>query len=164
VTLHSGTVTATSEGQGRGSEFVVSLPLLARLDVHDTAPAPAASGFKPKRVMVVDDNRDAAESLAELLELKGHQTRAVTQSQAALELALEFEPEVVLLDIGLPEIDGFQLARLLRQSPVTRQALLVAVTGYGQPEDRRATQAAGFDHHLVKPVSLRQLEELLDEG
>ena len=123
---------------------------------------PEKAPFRPKRVLVVDDNVDAAETLAELLALKGHQTRAVTESRAALELVPTFAPQVVLLDIGLPEIDGFQVARMLRQMASTRHALLVAVTGYGQPEDRQASNAAGFDHHLVKPVSLRQLEELID--
>ena len=121
----------------------------------DAAPSQA------KRVMVVDDNVDAAESLAELLALKGHQARAVTEPRAALEMAPDFAPEVVLLDIGLPEIDGFEVARMLRQMPCTRHSLLVAVTGYGQAEDRKASSAAGFDHHLVKPVSLRQIEELI---
>ena len=163
VRLHGGTVTATSEGVGHGSEFVVTLPLLVQRDSGKAEPLPEAAAFNSKRVMVVDDNQDAAESLAELLSLRGHETRAVTQSRAALELAPEFAPDVVLLDIGLPEIDGFELARMLRQLPKTRASLLVAVTGYGQPEDRRATSAAGFDHHLVKPVSLRELEELLDQ-
>ncbi|HZH06601.1 MAG TPA: ATP-binding protein, partial [Lautropia sp.] len=161
VMLHGGAVTAASEGHGRGSEFVVTLPLLLQREPGEAPPASAGAPFNAKRVLVVDDNEDAAESLAELLALKGHETRAVTQSKAALQLATEFEPEVVLLDIGLPEIDGFELARLLRQMPHTRNSLLVAVTGYGQPEDRKATSAAGFDHHLVKPVSLRQIEELL---
>jgi len=163
VRLHGGTVTATSEGLGHGSEFVVTLPLLVQRDAGEAAPLPEAAAFHSKRVLVVDDNQDAAESLAELLSLRGHETRAITQSRTALELAPEFAPDVVLLDIGLPEIDGFELARILRQLPETRNSLLVAVTGYGQPEDRRATSAAGFDHHLVKPVSLRELEELLDQ-
>jgi CheY-like chemotaxis protein len=110
---------------------------------------------------VVDDNVDAAESLAELLVLKGHHAKAVTESKLALALAADFAPEVVLLDIGLPELDGYQVAQLLRQMPCMRHSLLVAVTGYGQPEDRKASRAAGFDHHLVKPVSLRQLEDLI---
>jgi signal transduction histidine kinase len=159
--LHGGSVTAASAGSGRGSEFVVTLPLLSQ-HAPELPSARAAAPLRVKRVMVVDDNVDAAESLAELLALKGHQTKAITRSRAALELAPVFAPEVVLLDIGLPDIDGFELARLLRQMPPTRNSLLVAVTGYGQPEDRKASSAAGFDHHLVKPVSLRQIEELID--
>lgn len=161
--MHGGDVTALSAGPGHGSEFIVTLPLLAQRARKGPLPAPVPAHFSAKRVLVVDDNIDAAESLAELLALKGHDTKAVTESRAALELAPAFAPQVVLLDIGLPEIDGFQVARLLRQMPLTRHALLVAVTGYGQPEDRKASSAAGFDYHLVKPVSLSQLEELIDQ-
>ena len=139
----------------------MTLPLSLR-EPDSATSRPRAPSFVPRRVLVVDDNVDAAESLAELLALKGHQTRASTDSHAALALAGSFAPEVVLLDIGLPEIDGYQLARTLRQMPQTRNALVVAVTGYGQPEDRRATKAAGFDHHLVKPVGLQQLEQLIE--
>src|SRR5690606_42165607 len=99
--------------------------------------------------------------LAELLAIRGHRAVASTEPRAANELAGKFAPEVVLLDIGLPEIDGYQVARTLRQMPATRNALVIAVTGYGQPEDRRASAGAGFDHHLVKPVGLQQLEELI---
>ena len=159
--MHGGKVTATSEGIGRGSTFVVTLPLISKRAVHYTHVDVDAAPSQAKRVMGVDDNVDAAESLAELLALKGHQTRAVTEPRAALEMAPDFAPEVVLLDIGLPEIDGFEVARMLRQMPCTRHSLLVAVTGYGQAEDRKASSAAGFDHHLVKPVSLRQIEELI---
>jgi CheY-like chemotaxis protein len=161
--MHGGTITATSKGSGQGSEFTVALPLLARRAPHRAPVVCDAMPFQAKRVLVVDDNVDAAESLAELLALRGHETKAVTESRAALELANGFAPEVVLLDIGLPEIDGFEVARLLRRMPCTRHSLLVAVTGYGQPEDRKASSAAGFDHHLVKPVSLRQIEELIDQ-
>ena len=162
--MHGGSVTAASEGLGCGSEFVVTLPLLARRAPHPLSSAQAPKAFRAKRVLVVDDNVDAAQSLAELLALKGHETRAVTASKAALELAPAFAPQVVLLDIGLPDIDGFEVARMLRQLPPTRHSLLVAVTGYGRPEDRRASSAAGFDHHLIKPVSLRQIEELMDSS
>ncbi len=160
--LHGGEVTAHSAGPGCGSEFIVTLPLLARPVLPSSPPAPVHMGFSPKRILVVDDNVDAAESLAELLMLKGHVTRAVTDPRTALDVAPAFSPQVILLDIGLPDIDGFQVARRLRQMAQTRDALLVAVTGYGQAEDRKASTAAGFDHHLVKPVNLRQLEELID--
>ncbi len=159
--LHGGTVTAISPGVGKGSEFVVTLPLFPHEPDQATS-APDATSFIPRRVLVVDDNVDAAESLAELLAMKGHETRASTEPRAALELADAFSPEVVLLDIGLPEIDGYQVARTLRKMPATRDALVVAVTGYGQPEDRKASRAAGFDHHLVKPVNLQQLEQLIE--
>jgi signal transduction histidine kinase len=158
--LHGGTITAVSGGFGRGSEFIVSLPRCIR-EVEETAPAVKAPSSASRRVLVVDDNVDAAESLAELLAIRGHRAVASTEPRAAIELAGKFAPEVVLLDIGLPEIDGYQVARTLRQMPATRNALVIAVTGYGQPEDRRASAAAGFDHHLVKPVGLQQLEELI---
>ena len=160
--MHGGSVTAASQGIGRGASFVVTLPLLSRRVIrYNPAEADPAAPHS-RRVMVVDDNVDAAESLAELLALKGHQARAVTEPRAALAMAPEFAPEVVLLDIGLPDIDGFEVARTLRRLPCTRHALLVAVTGYGQAEDRKASSAAGFDYHLVKPVSLRQIEELIE--
>lgn len=159
--LHGGEVTAHSAGPGCGSEFIVTLPL-ARQVFPPSPPVPVQVGFSPKRILVVDDNVDAAESLAELLMLKGHETRAVTDPRTALDVAPDFSPQVILLDIGLPDIDGFQVARRLRQMAQTRDSLLVAVTGYGQAEDRKASAAAGFDHHLVKPVNLRQLEDLID--
>jgi two-component system CheB/CheR fusion protein len=141
---------------------VVTLPLLSRR-IAPAKPTDAISmPSHARRVLVVDDNVDAAESLAELLVLKGHEAKAVTEPRAALEMAPDFAPEVVLLDIGLPEIDGFEVARLLRKMPCTADSLLVAVTGYGQVEDRKASSAAGFDYHLVKPVSFRQIEELID--
>ena len=160
--MHGGSVTAASEGIGRGATLRVTLPLLSRR-IAPCAPVDADSTPpQARRVMVVDDNVDVAESMAELLALKGHEARAVTEPRAALEMAPAFAPEVVLLDIGLPGIDGFEVARMLRKLPCTRHSLLVAVTGYGQVEDRKASSAAGFDYHLVKPVSLRQIEELID--
>lgn len=161
VLLHDGEVTAHSPGSGLGSEFVVILPLMERRRSRPVKPMPASVASVSRRVMVVDDNVDAAQSLAELLALKGHDTRAVTESRTALAMASTFAPDVVLLDIGLPEIDGLEVARRLRTMPPTRSALLVALTGYGRLEDRKASRAAGFDHHLVKPVSLQQLEELI---
>jgi two-component system CheB/CheR fusion protein len=160
--MHGGSVTAASAGIGRGATFVVTLPLLARRIAPYKPEVAAALPSQARRVLVVDDNVDAAESLAELLVLKGHEAKAVTEPRAALAMVPEFAPEVVLLDIGLPEIDGFEVARLLRKIPCTAHSLLVAVTGYGQAEDRKASSAAGFDYHLVKPVSFRQIEELID--
>jgi CheY-like chemotaxis protein len=159
--LHAGTVTAASEGYARGSEFLVTLPLLADHSPRPPTAAPTAARASRKRILVVDDNVDTAQSMAELLKHKGHDARAVTASKEALDMVPVFEPEVVILDIGLPEIDGLEVAVLMRQMPATRHALLLAVTGYGQPEDRKAALAAGFDHHLVKPVSLAQLENLI---
>ena len=119
---------------------------------------------RPCRVLVVDDNADAAGTMAMLLELHGHVTREAGDGPAALATAAEFQPQMVLLDIGLPGMDGYEVARELRASPVTRGATLVALTGYGREEDRQLSLAAGFDHHLVKPVDLEELQRLLWEA
>jgi len=157
VTMHGGQVTATSEGPGKGSEFTVTLPvdadalpLVAPLSASPTTPEP--SGDR-RRVMVVDDNRDAAELLAEALEMEGYQTRVAFDGPSALRVAAEFRPDLAFLDIGLPVMDGYELARRMRtlaQGPL----LLVAVTGYGQASDRARSAAAGFDEHLVKPIGI----------
>jgi CheY-like chemotaxis protein len=115
----------------------------------------------PRRVLVVDDNLDAAEGLAMLLSLKGHQVATAYDGQGAIDRAREFVPDVVLLDIGLPRLDGFEVARRLRQEHAGRPLLLVALTGYGQERDRLRAREAGFDHHLLKPVRLEMLEQLL---
>jgi signal transduction histidine kinase/DNA-binding response OmpR family regulator len=170
VELHRGTVEAHSEGPDRGSEFVVRLPLLGvagdewRVAGEESgASAPATLHPPPttRRVLVVDDNRDAAESLALLLEVAGHATRVSHDGPTALTTAAEFQPDAVLLDIGLPGMDGYEVARRLRAAPTTRRALLVALTGYGQIEDQRRAREAGFDHHLVKPADLEALAALL---
>jgi CheY-like chemotaxis protein len=159
VEMHGGEITATSAGLGQGSTFRIRLPLVA-------APAAAESdseavATKPVRVLVVDDNHDAADSLAELLTLDGHVTETVYGPREALERAAEFAADVVLLDIGLPEMDGYEVARRLRAAG--RTALLVALTGYGQADDVRRAREAGFDEHLTKPVVLADLERILRE-
>lgn len=116
---------------------------------------------KSKRILVVDDNTDAVESLALLLELEGHDVRTALDGPAALDLASEFRPQAVLLDIGLPGMDGYDVARRLRERPETREALIIAITGYGQQEDHAPAKAAGFDHHLVQPVDPEELGALL---
>src|SRR5262249_36760075 len=113
------------------------------------------------RVLVGDDNMDACQSLAKLLELAGHEVRIAHDGQAALDLARVYRPEVVLLDIGLPQLDGYEVARRLREQPATEHALLIALTGYGQAEDRRRSQEAGFNAHLLKPLDLDELQQLL---
>ncbi|HYE34024.1 response regulator [Methylocaldum sp.] len=114
-----------------------------------------------KRILVVDDNTDAVESLALLLELEGHEVKTALDGPTALELASDFQPQAVLLDIGLPGMDGYEVARRLRETPEMSKALIIAITGYGQQEDRALTKAAGFDHHLVKPVDPEELGALL---
>ena len=123
---------------------------------------PSANG-RPLRVLVVDDNKDAAESLALLLQLKGHDVLLAHDGPSALATARERRPEVVFLDIGLPRMDGYEVARQMRRQDEDGPALLVAMTGYGQDEDRRRSRDAGFDRHLVKPVDLEHVEDLLAE-
>jgi PAS domain S-box-containing protein len=169
VELHGGHVEAFSAGEDKGSEFRVRLPLVERADerADERAPAiepPKSAPAEPsghKRVMVVDDNSASAHSLSNLLRLWRHDVVTAEDAFAALEVATHFHPEVVLLDIGLPRMDGYELARQLRRQPGMDHALLVAITGYGQPEDRRRSLEAGIDRHLTKPVDPTQLEALL---
>ncbi|MFL6193937.1 MAG: ATP-binding protein [Thermoanaerobaculia bacterium] len=162
VEMHGGRVDAHSAGLGQGSEFVIHLP--ARLPAEAEMPAPAASPAapaRPLRVMVVEDNIDAAESLVSLLRLWNHDVSVAHDGPAALDVARVHQPEVVLLDIGLPGLDGYQVARRLRDELGLDHTLLVAMTGYGQPEDRRRSQEAGIHHHFVKPVEPLVLRNLL---
>jgi signal transduction histidine kinase/ActR/RegA family two-component response regulator len=166
VELHGGNVEARSEGLGRGAEFIVRLPVLGAQSTAPERPRKSdvgnAEGLERSlRILIVDDNVDAADSVAMLLGMEGHQTRTVNTARAALLAAPEFEPEVVLLDIGLPEMDGYEVARRLRAQNGAHLMRLVAVTGYGQPADRRRAQAAGFDEHMVKPVEPSALQAFL---
>jgi signal transduction histidine kinase/ActR/RegA family two-component response regulator len=165
VELHGGTVTCTSPGRHEGSTFTVSLPCVARAAPAATqralaSPAAAAPGA-PLRIMVVDDNVDAGTILQMLLQSAGHEVSLEHCPHRALARAAGDPPQVFLLDIGLPEIDGNELAKRLRAHPETAGAVLVAVTGYGQAQDRAQTAAAGFDHHLVKPVDIDRLFSIL---
>ena len=161
VEMHGGQVEASSAGLGQGSEFVVRLP--AQLPAEATLPVEpvAANAPRPLRVLVVEDNIDAAESLATLLRLWNHDVSVVHDGRMALEAAREQQPEVVLLDIGLPGLDGYQVARRLREELHLDHTLLVAMTGYGQPEDRRRSREAGIQYHFVKPVEPLVLRNLL---
>lgn len=163
VELHGGTVTAHSPGPGQGSEFTVRLPALPASLEHPAGPVrrlPALAGDS-RRVLVVDDNVDAARSLAMLLTAWGHEASLAHDGPAALAEAARLAPDVVLLDIGLPRMDGYEVARRLRATPEGAGLLLIALTGYGQDEDRRRSREAGFDHHLVKPVDTDALRDLL---
>ena len=172
VDMHGGTVEAFSK-LGQGSEFVVRLPVVAPptaqpspLPVERTEPLGSAL-----RVLVVDDNVDTATTLAMLVKESGHEVRMAFDGTAVLELALDFQPNVVLLDIGLPGLNGFEVAKRLRQQPALKNAVLVAITGYGQASDRQHSLEAGFNHHLVKPGDFGKVlgilsivaEELLKE-
>ncbi|MEN3366034.1 MAG: hypothetical protein V7606_3308, partial [Burkholderiales bacterium] len=166
VELHGGTVTAHSAGLGKGSEFTVCLPRLHLRDertLHSSGHFFMATSEKPLRVMVVDDNEDAATMLAMVVEAAGHKVSVENQGRQALDRARHFLPDVCLLDIGLPEIDGNELARRLRTMPESANAVLIAVTGYGQEQDRENAFAAGFDYHFTKPVDSLKLITLLSE-
>jgi CheY-like chemotaxis protein len=157
VELHGGSIEARSEGRGAGAEFIVRLPLTGALPLPDERP-PGAS--MPQRIVVIEDNDDAREALVTALKLAGHEVRAARTGEEGLELAPQVAPHIVLIDIGLPDMDGYEVARSLRHKlPVDTR--LVALTGYGQAEDRRRSAAAGFDHHLVKPVAAEDIVRIL---
>jgi len=165
VEMHGGKIEAHSAGLERGSEFVVRLPAHAEpaaesgQDSAKDSSAHAAPGSK--RVLIVDDNEDSAESMAILLRLQGHEVHLAYDGPSALDEAHAFHPELMFLDLDLPKIDGYEVARRLRPEPAMRGVTLVAMTGYGQEEDRKRTQEAGFNLHLVKPIDFDRLEELL---
>jgi PAS domain S-box-containing protein len=167
VELHNGKVEARSKGLGWGAEFVVKLPLVSKMaqaaDAHlDTASKNGARfRLPPHRILVVDDNEDSAETMARLLELSGNQVRCAGDGLAALEAIDRFDPEIVLLDIGLPKMNGYEVCRAIRRNRSIRQPIVVALTGWGQENDREESKAAGFDHHLVKPVAFEALLELM---
>lgn len=164
VEMHAGSVQAQSEGPGRGSEMIVRLPVLETERAQATGLRETAVSVKAaagRKVLVVDDNRDAAETLGTILEISGHEVLLAHDGEEALSQAATHRPEVVLLDIGLPKVDGYEVARRLRLDPENEGVLLIAVTGYGNREDRERGKLSGFDHHLVKPVDLQQLQRLL---
>jgi CheY-like chemotaxis protein len=158
VELHGGSVEARSAGPGEGAEFIVRLPCCAAPAAERSAQAPQETA-PARRVLIVEDNDDARETLRTLLEGAGHEVCESTDGQAALEAAARFAPDAVVIDIGLPRLDGYELARRLRQRGVATR--LVALTGYGRTEDKQRAQEAGFDAHLVKPVTLDELQRAL---
>jgi PAS domain S-box-containing protein len=166
VALHGGSVRAASDGLGQGSEFCIWLPRLAGNDrtLDDGASAAGVQAPGALRVMVVDDNVDAAQMLAALLEVQGHAVCIEYDGKGALAHARRECPDVLLLDIGLPDMDGYELARRLRSQPESAGATLVALTGYGQSQDRKEAEQAGFDHYLVKPADLDQVNAVLAEA
>jgi len=163
VDMHGGSVTANSEGLGLGSEFVVRIPAVEgpRRDVHEDRSAATDGAPARRRVLVVDDNADAAESLAAYLSISGHETRMAHDGPEALQQAERFHPDIVFLDIGMPTLDGHETAKLIRKQPWGKDMVLVALTGWGQHEDRRRSKDAGFNHHLVKPADPVVVEKLL---
>jgi two-component system, sensor histidine kinase len=167
VELHGGKVNARSDGRGRGSEFEITLPLLA----EDVRPAPSPTGTFPqigkascsRRVLIVEDNQDAQDALKCLLELWGHEVLVASDGAAGIEAALAHRPEVALVDLGLPTVDGYEVARQVRSALNSAAPLMIALTGYGAPEQRAQALSAGFDLHIVKPVDPDRLATLLDE-
>jgi PAS domain S-box-containing protein len=161
VEAHGGTIAAASAGPGQGAQFTVRLPLGSEpAALTETPPHPALTGG-PHRVLVIEDQRDAADSLRLLLELLGHEARVAYSGPAGIREAVAFRPEVVISDIGLPGLDGYGVARALRADPATARARLIALTGYGSEEDRRRGAEAGFDHYLVKPADPVELQRVL---
>jgi CheY-like chemotaxis protein len=162
VALHNGTITAYSEGVGKGSEFIVRLPL-AGAAIADEAPTKERVEGDPesRRILLADDNVDFANSLAALLSAKGHDVRVARDGAEALRTAADFNPDFAFLDIGMPKVHGYEVARRLRSDPGTADCVLVAVTGWGQEDDRQRAREAGFDRHLVKPVNAGDIETIL---
>jgi CheY-like chemotaxis protein len=164
VDLHGGRVQAFSAGPGQGSEFIVHLPL--SLDTpqstDDSAGTPTSEPAAVRRILVVDDSVDSAEALAKLLRILGHDVQTSYEGLTALEAAQLKVPDVMMLDIGMPRMDGFEVARRIRTDSALKDVFLVAMTGYGQEEDRRRSQESGFDAHLVKPVLVDDLKAVLD--
>jgi len=162
VDMHGGSVEARSDGPGRGAEFTVRLPVPTTTQaVAPVEPAPAAPHSIPRRVLVADDNRDAAESMGMLLRLTGNDVRTVHDGIEAVEEAARFRPDVILLDIGMPRLNGYDAARLIRQQRWSAGTMLVALTGWGQEEDKRRASDAGFDRHFTKPLEPAELQRLI---
>jgi CheY-like chemotaxis protein len=164
IELHGGRIEARSAGRDLGSDFTVSLPLLnahtdARPATH-VAPETDAASRKARRILIADDNRDGAESLALLLQLSGHQVHVAHTGVESLDMALRLRPEIAILDIGMPGLNGYEVARRIRRERWNAPIVLIAVTGWGQLDDKREALAAGFDHHLTKPVDPDVLERL----
>jgi CheY-like chemotaxis protein len=165
IELHGGSIEAQSEGAGRGSEFIIRLPLMEAAVSADAKPpaAPAALPGAPvfKRILVVDDARAQAKSLSMLLQVMGFEVRTAHDAAAALATAQEFQPDLALIDIGLPGMNGYQLALRLRELPNLKDIVLIAQTGWGRDEDREQSRRAGFNYHLTKPIDHNLLEKIL---
>ncbi|GEP44233.1 response regulator [Brevifollis gellanilyticus] len=161
VRLHEGSIKAHSAGLGQGTEFTVRLPVLASPPPDMPAPRRVVADSVPRRLLIVDDNVDSVRSLSILQRNRGHETRTATCGSEALEIVTDFKPEVVLLDIGLPGMDGFEIARQIRANPDVANVFLIAMTGYGSDRDQETARQAGFDKFLVKPIDLAQLQEWL---
>jgi CheY-like chemotaxis protein len=162
VELHGGRVEAQSDGPGKGSEFVVRLPVVVAKQVQEVQPLGDDEPTVAKcRILIVDDLRDSADSLAMLLRMSSHEVHTAYDGEEAVIAAEKFKPEVVLLDIGMPKLNGYDACRSIREKPWGKEICLIAVTGWGQEDDRRRTEEAGFNGHMVKPVNSRDLMKFL---
>jgi DNA-binding response OmpR family regulator len=159
--MHKGSVSAYSGGPGQGSDFVVRLPILIEAPMAATPPVVTEPTTASRRILIVDDNVDTAASLAVLLKITGNETFIAHDGIAAVEAAATFQPDVVLLDIGLPKLNGLEACRRIREQPWGRRMLIVALTGWGQEDDIMHSKEAGFDHHIVKPIDYNALMKLL---
>ena len=163
VKLHGGTVTASSAGAGQGSQFIIRLPVAPaqKGGATDRPEAPLRAAASRCRILVVDDNLDSVDSLAMLLRMMGHEVETASDAEAALNKAEEFRPDVAILDIGLPKVNGYDLAKQIRQRPWAKDVVLVALTGWAQAQHRLRSQESGFNHHLNKPVEFDVLQQIL---
>jgi CheY-like chemotaxis protein len=163
VEMHGGTVEVQSEGYGKGSEFIIRLPLVAALTQEQRGGGEDhhARQTGVQRVLVVDDNVDSATSLAMMLQLMGHEVRTAHDGLQGIDVASEFRPDVILLDIGMPKLNGYDACRRIREQPWGKDVAIIALTGWGQEEDKRRSKEAGFNFHMVKPVEPAALEKLL---
>jgi CheY-like chemotaxis protein len=164
VEMHGGTIQARSEGAAKGSEFVVRVPIVVDEPAEPSASPKPAQNATHLRVLVVDDNRDASTMLTNLVKDLGSEVLTACDGLQAIKYAADFRPHIVFMDIGMPEMDGYEAAKHIRLQTWGKDLTLVALTGWGQDEDRQRTQRAGFDHHLVKPVTLANLQELLGQA
>jgi CheY-like chemotaxis protein len=164
IEMHGGSVTVESAGVGKGSTFTIRLPALEthseRVTEDDPEEGPAANGFG-RRILVVDDNQDSARSMAKVLKLRGHEVRTARDGVEAVEAVDEFRPEVILMDVGMPRLNGYEATRRIREQPWGQFVTIIALTGWGQEGDRVQSRKAGCDGHLVKPVDICDLEKLL---
>jgi CheY-like chemotaxis protein len=160
--MHGGSIEARSPGEGQGSEFVVRLPILHKpVEASNVVEDVPAESSGQRRILIVDDNKDSADSLAMLLEITGNKTYMAHDGVEAVEAIEKHRPEVVLLDIGLPKLDGHEVCRRVREQPWGKDIVVIALTGWGQEDDRRKSEEAGFNGHLVKPVDYDKLLQLL---
>jgi CheY-like chemotaxis protein len=159
--MHGGRVEVHSDGPGAGSEFVVTIPVVLADAESNNCNTESAQPSNRRRILVVDDNRDAATSLAMMLKLMGNETKTAHDGLEALDIAAAFLPDLILLDIGMPRLNGSETAKRIRTQPWGKDVVLVALTGWGQEEDRRKSAESGFNLHMVKPIELATLESLL---